>query len=523
MPISAGAEDSAQIRHRNHLFDIEAKAAGRLLDQVRQYVGRAQVCQASDFEDLCTIHHSINDLFDRVKRFSNSESLPRVYGHVGVRAVSRGSGSENARTPDNSYGKAHQLPLPGSDSLEELDAAQNAEDAGARAPLSDLLRSVPDVSMEELCRGVQVSTFLGPKTRGVQKSPSRPASSPKGTPRRKLKHQGTLVPKVPVSPERTSRPVSGSQKPVIPTGPSSELLIEVFMEWTGGNVPTGQVLQELSLEMQVVELPARTPMRSLRITNQPGSLGTVTMEVHSLKRAELCMAVVKEFQTAGWDQTGDLSMLSPGGNIEGTNNSDVSSALRVPVSQLLSACSSGASLEWEADAARTIVVQGKMMRAGMALEYFPGNLQAVPESHHEIVAGRGAAAAGALRSTEAPVALQGSKHYQAAAGRGEGFSAPPSEMQLNFYAKLSDAEAVLPPSPLASRPVTAPHPPASQPPQRKPRPGYKPTPEEESSAVSRYVSRLLLRGSNTLRKKAESIRSNSRGMPARDGSLIRDF
>jgi len=231
------------------------------------------------------------------------------------------------------------------------------------------------------------------------------------------------------------------------------------------------------------------------------------------------MAAVKDSQVAGWDDAGDLSMLTPGGNSEVI--SDVASALRVPVSQLLSACASGASLEWEADAARTIVVQGKMQKAGKAVEYFPGNLQAVPESFGEpAAAGRGAAAAGALRSNEAiPVAIQGSKHSQAAAGRGEGFSGPPSELQLNFFAKLSDGEAVLPPTPLGSRPVTAPHPPTTQPPQRK-RSSFKPTPEEEASAVSRYVGRLLLRGSNKLRKRAEGLRS-ARPAPVVKGGLVR--
>eukprot|EP00913_Durusdinium_trenchii_P009238 g8684.t1 len=70
-----GSPDAqARERYRNTLFDREAKAATALLEQVRQYVGRSGKCH-----DLCTIHHAISNLYERVRRFSNLETMPRVY------------------------------------------------------------------------------------------------------------------------------------------------------------------------------------------------------------------------------------------------------------------------------------------------------------------------------------------------------------------------------------------------------------------------------------------------------------
>lgn len=306
-------------------------------------------------------------------------------------------------------------------------------------------------------------------------------------------------------------------------------MVEVSLEFTDDkNLPPGLLMQEMRVELQVVELPSRTPMRSLRITNKPGRVGTVMLEIHSLKRAELCMALVKDsHHKPNWDESGELSMLSPGGNDEaaaGRPNSDVSSALRVPVSQLLTACATGASLEWEADGARTIVVQGQMLKGGQAVEYFPGNLQAVPESAvpkppqqpltpASAAAGRGASAVEALRHQEVelePAASTGGGNAKAGMFpplRGPGQEGEElSELQMNVYAKLNQqSSASLGPEAEVGlvRPGSVPHPPAGPAP-RKPRP--QPRPEDEAAAVSRYVGRLLWRISTQLVNEAGKLR-----------------
>lgn len=86
------------------------------------------------------------------------------------------------------------------------------------------------------------------------------------------------------------------------------------------------------------------------------------------------MALVKDTHESdrprlGWDESEDFSILSPDGR-----SADVASALRVPVSQFLAACAAGASLEWEADPTRCLVVRGSLLRAGKAVEYIPGQL-----------------------------------------------------------------------------------------------------------------------------------------------------
>lgn len=530
-------DDRARQRERNRQFDEEVKAAKQLLEQVGRYVGRSQVCQAADFEDLCSIHHAIGSLFERVKRFTSSEAMPRVYGHNGVKAALASRAPANLgdleRFGPGTFQPGFEEPitaaveLPTSDAMEVADEAAALEEPAMPAPLFDLVRQVPDVSMEELCRHVDVGSQGLSHARAL-----RPVSSSRGPRRRKAPGSMKLV-KSPSS-QTSSRPVSSNRvRGATAEGgaralpPAAELMVEVSLEFNDdSHVPPGLLMQEMRVELQVVELPSRTPMRSLRITNKPGRVGTVMLEVHSLKRAELCMALVKDtHHKPNWDESGELSMLSPGGNDEaaaGRANADVSSALRVPVSQLLTACSTGASLEWEADGARTIVVQGKMLKGGQAVEYFPGNLQAVPESAAQkpptqpstpaaAAAGRGASAVETLRHQDVG-------HEPAVPSRGGNSELGPfpplrgpnqeneelSDLQMSVYSKLSHpsspslgAEAELG----LVRPGTAPHPPTGPAP-RNPRPQPR---QEEASAVSRYVGRLLRRGSTQLVDRARKL------------------
>ncbi|CAE7845104.1 unnamed protein product, partial [Symbiodinium sp. KB8] len=260
----------------------------------------------------------------------------------------------------------------------------------------------------------------------------------------------------------TSRPNSSAKdsKPSGDKAVPTELFVEVFMEFTNGSEPPqGQVLQEMRLEMQVVELPSRTPLRSLRVTNVPGSIGTAMLEVTSFPRAELCMALIKESgdeaaPKLSWDDSEEFSMLSPD---SGSRSASVSSALRVPVSQLLSACAVGATLEWEADGARTIVVSGRLLRAGKAVEFVPGSLEAVPTP-------------GAARPPWQP-------------------KSSPAGSGATAASALKDPDA-----------------------------DAKESAEAEADLISRYVTRLLARGSNQQTKRSEQ---RNRPMSPLGGGLVR--
>lgn len=369
----AGASDqrAARERYRNALFDREAKAATALLEQVRHYVGRSGKCHVSDFEDLCTIHHAISNLYQRVRRFSNVEAMPRVYRNA-VKGPAMGPNERPTAEPTQNEA---ELLILNSDGLEQKATADEAS-AGAVAssvplaaleaaapssppPLFDLVRKVPEITVQELCRGPQApkatpATASRPNSRNATRrrpppkvvtgraTPPRPGSSPR-------------------TPERSGRSAAPSPVAV------AELFLEVFLELTG---PAEG--QEMHLEIQICEMPSRSPLRSLRITNKHGSVGTVVLEIHRLRRAELCMALVKTLSDGdrprlGWDESQDFSVLNPDGR-----GTDVLSALRVPVTQLLAACAAGASLEWEADHQRCLVVRGSLLRAGKAVEYIPG-------------------------------------------------------------------------------------------------------------------------------------------------------
>jgi len=437
--------EEARRRYRNTVFDREAKAAASLLEQVRQYVGRSGKCQVTDFEDLCTIHHAISNLFDRVKRFSTLESMPRVY-----RNAVKEAGIE--RPSEEAQDDAQVLILQGAKDLEDPES-ETAIDLTPSAPLFDLVRKVPEVSMEDLCRNVAIPQQIpAPSPR----SPAAPRPPPR---RRKV---ATAAKAAPAQRSPTSRPNSSAKgsKPSGDKAVPTELFVEVFMEFTNGSEPPeGQVLQEMRLEMQVVELPSRTPLRSLRVTNVPGSIGTAMLEVTSFPRAELCMALIKESgdeaaPKLSWDDSEEFSMLSPDG---GSRSASVSSALRVPVSQLLSACAVGATLEWEADGARTIVVSGRLLRAGKAVEFVPGSLEAVPTP-------------GAARPPWQP-------------------KSSPAGSGATAASALKDPDA-----------------------------DAKESAEAEADLISRYVSRLLARGSNQQTQRSEQ---RKRPMSPLGGGLVR--
>ncbi|CAK9028085.1 EF-hand domain-containing protein [Durusdinium trenchii] len=143
-----GSPDAqARERYRNTLFDREAKAATALLEQVRQYVGRSGKCHVTDFEDLCTIHHAISNLYERVRRFSNLETMPRVY-----RSAVKAPPAPQQRCAAQEPVEPELLMLHGSDALEgdpEMGVGAAAE-AQSSPPLFDLVRKVPEVSMEAM-------------------------------------------------------------------------------------------------------------------------------------------------------------------------------------------------------------------------------------------------------------------------------------------------------------------------------------------------------------------------------------
>ena len=370
---AAGDHKEARERYRNALFDREAKAATALLEQVRQYVGRSGKCHVTDFEDLCTIHHAISNLYERVRRFSNMEAMPRVYRNAVKAPPAPAADRPAANDPVQTEAEVR-----GSDGLEEEDgahggsagsnslsappvAALEAATPSSPPPLFDLVRKVPEITVEDLCRG-------GAKApaKSSPSGPSRPNSrtSARKRPQAKVATRKANTPPRPSSSPKTPEPRSAAS----PSVAVAELFLEVFLELHGKGEG-----QEMRLEMQICEMPSRSPLRALRVTNKQGSVGTVVLEIHRLRRAELCMALVKDTHDSdrprlGWDQSEDLSILSP----DGQRSSDVLSALRVPVSQLLAACAAGASLEWEADRVRCLVVRGSLLRAGKAVEYIPG-------------------------------------------------------------------------------------------------------------------------------------------------------
>ena len=58
-----GSDARAREKYRNALFEREAKAATSLLEQVRQYVGRAGKCHVSDFEArACSPCYAVGNL-----------------------------------------------------------------------------------------------------------------------------------------------------------------------------------------------------------------------------------------------------------------------------------------------------------------------------------------------------------------------------------------------------------------------------------------------------------------------------
>lgn len=368
---AGGASDqrAARERYRNALFDREAKAATALLEQVRHYVGRSGKCHVSDFEDLCTIHHAISNLYQRVRRFSNVEAMPRVYRN----AVKGPAVGPNERPTAPTQNEAELLIL-NSDGLEvkaedDVSAAVlgastasvplvalEAAAPSSPPPLFDLVRKVPEITVQELCRGPKATAAVATASRPNSRNATRKRPQPKVV-------TGRATPPRPGSSPRTPERSAAPSPPVA----VAELFLEVFLELNG---PVEG--QEMHLEIQICEMPSRSPLRSLRITNKHGSVGTVVLEIHRLRRAELCMALVKTLSDSdrprlGWDESQDFSVLNPDGR-----STDVLSALRVPVTQLLAACAAGASLEWEADRQRCLVVRGSLLRAGKAVEYIPG-------------------------------------------------------------------------------------------------------------------------------------------------------
>eukprot|EP00439_Symbiodinium_sp_Y106_P025379 s6417_g3.t1 len=110
--------------------------------------------------DLCTIHHAISNLFDRVKRFSTLESMPRVYRNAVKEAgIERPSSTRGGFLEDpnsdviegDAQDDAQVLILQGAKDLEDPES-ETAIDLTPSAPLFDLVRKVP----EDLCRNVAI-------------------------------------------------------------------------------------------------------------------------------------------------------------------------------------------------------------------------------------------------------------------------------------------------------------------------------------------------------------------------------
>eukprot|EP00434_Breviolum_minutum_P004370 symbB.v1.2.003849.t1/scaffold213.1/size264521/4 len=179
---AAGDHKEARERYRNALFDREAKAATALLEQVRQYVGRSGKCHVTDFEDLCTIHHAISNLYERVRRFSNMEAMPRVYRNAVKAPPAPAADRPAANDPVQTEAEVR-----GSDGLEEEDgahggsagsnslsappvAALEAATPSSSPPLFDLVRKVPEITVEDLCRGGEGEGNGGGEGQGGQQA-----------------------------------------------------------------------------------------------------------------------------------------------------------------------------------------------------------------------------------------------------------------------------------------------------------------------------------------------------------------
>lgn len=523
-----------KVIQRLQIFDFEAKAAIRKLEQIRQIVIRFGTYSQTDFEDVSAVQKSCSSLLERLRKSTISMQSPKVYmkGPLGPPA----GGPKSARGRRRSLEEREQRPI-------EIEVSEEVAEGPRWVPLFDLVRQVKDVPMPELCRS-QLADILGDKNADLFRGPdvAGPLTpSPPSTASRRRGQTGAWA--APGSPQNSTASISrngfkrvgtaNSETGPLPKSGTSfnlgpvtpELLVEVSLELSGKE-SRSEPLQEMLLEMQVIEPSSRTSLRPIAIS-EAGHCGSVALEVSNLKRAELCFALVKEMNY----------VLGEGLFNCHTSTKDVVSALRVPVSQLLSACRSGSCLEWEADGDRTIVVRGKLTKG--ASEFFPGDAPKLPSTPTAIVAGRGAVAAEALKARSGTA---GDGSLSSASIRGgskitnsdlfasylQEFSTVPQAAQ-SLPSRATEAESSPVPAYLCSMfarvskslepPMrhpckseamssSGPHQSAAQ--VRKPQQSSPValTVEEEKSASAAYIRRLLLRIATSIKKRALQGRSS---------------
>mmetsp|Transcript_125367 Transcript_125367/g.315844 ORF Transcript_125367/g.315844 Transcript_125367/m.315844 type:complete len:468 (+) Transcript_125367:157-1560(+) len=212
-PVAGISSDRDRDRRNGPItFEREAKACIRMLEDMRQHVGRAGVCELRLCEELREVRRGLEALVARTARLS--EKTPKIYGGPGPhtrrslpssRGVSRGSATASPAPPwaDNfGTAPAHEtmgmLPLPSVASDAPAVATRTsslpppvgpsaaaATSAGSSVapppsghsgtpaatvdangdlamPWFDLVRPLPDVSMEELCNpNLHLSQILG--------------------------------------------------------------------------------------------------------------------------------------------------------------------------------------------------------------------------------------------------------------------------------------------------------------------------------------------------------------------------
>lgn len=162
------------------LFDREAKATIRVLESLRQQVGRAGYCDINVFEDLRLVRDAVDNLADRVAKASAESIVPKVY-----RAFHNRSVVYDHRKRDRLL----------QSTMQPMDGTSFSSDRGklggmGQVPWHDMIRLVSDVRVEELCGSVvDLDAVLNGEdlNNKASESPpqkSKPRKSPHKVPRR---------------------------------------------------------------------------------------------------------------------------------------------------------------------------------------------------------------------------------------------------------------------------------------------------------------------------------------------------
>lgn len=203
-------------RQGQQLFDREAKATIRVLEALRQQVGRAGYCDINVFEDLRIVRDAVDNLTDRVARTCAESVVPKVYRAFHSRGADRGHRRRDRLPQAHAF---HSDDMSYSGGRGELSGM-------AQAPWHDLIRPVADVGVEELCDSVVDlgavlnGEDLNNKAPGSPLQKSRPCRSPHRAPKRPM-----TTPSPALRPNMSPAPVPPASRTPQPTAAAEESLL----------------------------------------------------------------------------------------------------------------------------------------------------------------------------------------------------------------------------------------------------------------------------------------------------------